>query len=282
VTPVSSALAGALRVQPRRSQAASGAVVELRPDAGVILKQEPGTLVWRETLADGSEAAFKLYRRGLLAWLRCRLGSFRTWNEFRALQQLEALGVRCTSPLFWSQGHFDRHGWGELLATEWLASCRPLDEVLAEESGAGTRINLEPLWTIVGRLHDAGFMHGTLLARNILVRGESAAPEVFLLDLPRFHRFPYPIRGTRMARYDLLLLIHTLLRSRPATEVPQWLTVYGMTAEQQAEFIAQMRRFRNSPRLRRMAGAEFNVRAMLAAGRHRLRLLGRHGTPKRN
>lgn len=256
--------------------------MELRPDAGVILKQEPGTLIWRETLADGSEAAFKLYRRGLPAWLRSRLSSFRSWHEFQALCQLESLGVRCASPLFWGHGHFGRHGWCEMLATEWLAGCRPLDEVLAEESGAGARLNLKRLWTIVGRLHEAGFMHGTLLARNILVRGESAAPEVFLLDLPRAHRFPYPIRGTRMARYDLLFLIHTLLRSRPATEVPQWLTVYGMTAEQQAEFSAQMRRFRNSPRLRRMAGAEFNVRAVLATGRHRLRLFGRHGAPERN
>ena len=92
--PGSPAHSDPLRVDPRVARAGHGAVVELHPAAGVILKEEPGTLIWRETLADGSEAAFKLYRRGLLAWLRCRLGSFRTWNEFRALQQLEALGLR--------------------------------------------------------------------------------------------------------------------------------------------------------------------------------------------
>jgi len=273
---------GALRVRPRLSRAACRGVIELRPETGVILKQEPATLVWHETFADGSEVVVKLYRRGLPAWLRSRLSSFRSWHEFQALCQLESLGVRCAPPLFWGHGHFGRHGWCELLATEWLAGCRPLDEVLTEESGGGTKLDLDRLWSKIGRLHDAGFEHGTLLARNVLVRGEAAAPEFFLLDLPRFHRFPYPIRGTRMARYDLLFLAHTLLRARPAAEVPQWLTAYGMRDEQQAEFIAQMRRFRNSPRLRRMAGAEFNVRAVLATGRQRLRLFGRRGAPERN
>jgi len=262
--PASPAHAAPLRVTPRVDRAGRGAVVELHPGAGIALKEEPGTLIWRERLADGTEAVIKLYRRGLLTWCRCRLSTFRTSNEFRALRQLELLGERCTPPLFWSHGHFGSHGWGELLAMRWLPDCRPLADVLASDPGAAGQLDLAPLWATVGRLHDAGLHHGTLLARNILVRGEGDALEFILLDLPRFHRFPYGIRGTRMARYDLMFLANTLLRALPADALPPWLAAYGMSDDQQAQFMAHLRRFRNSSRLRRVVGLEFNLRALLA------------------
>ena len=246
--PGSPARSDSLRVDPRVARAGHGAVVELHPAAGVTLKEEPGTLIWRERLPDGTEAVIKLYRRGLLAWCRCRLTAFRTWNEFRALRQLESLG--------------------ELLAMRWLPGCRGLDEVLADEREAAGSIDLAPLWSAVGRLHDAGLHHGTLLARNVMVRGNADAPEFVLLDLPRFHRFPYGLRGTRMARYDLMFMATTLLRARPASELPHWLAAYGMSDDQAARFVADLGRFRNSSRLRRAVGLEFNVRALLAGVRH--------------
>jgi len=266
--PGSPARSDSLRVDPRVARAGHGAVVELHPAAGVTLKEEPGTLIWRERLPDGTEAVIKLYRRGLLAWCRCRLTAFRTWNEFRALRQLESLGERCTPPLFWGHGNFGRYGWGELLAMRWLPGCRGLDEVLADEREAAGSIDLAPLWSAVGRLHDAGLHHGTLLARNVMVRGNADAPEFVLLDLPRFHRFPYGLRGTRMARYDLMFMATTLLRARPASELPHWLAAYGMSDDQAARFVADLGRFRNSSRLRRAVGLEFNVRALLAGVRH--------------
>jgi hypothetical protein len=271
----SPAQAATLRVNPRFTRAGHGAALELHPAGGAILKQEPGTLIWRERLSDGTEAVLKLYRRGFLAWCRCRLSAFRTWNEFRALRQLESLGERCTPPLFWGHGRFGSHGWGELLATRWLPDSRPLEDVLVADPEAGRKLDLAPLWSTVGRLHDAGLRHGTLLARNVLIRGEPDALEFFLLDLPRFHRFPYGIRGTRMARYDLMFLAHTLLRALPPNDLPRWLAAYGMNDDEQAEFRANLRRFRNSSRLRRAVGVEFNVRALLASARHALRPAGR-------
>jgi len=263
--------AASLRVCPRFDRGGHGAVVELHPGNGVTLKEEPGLLIWREHLADGSEAVIKLYRRGLLAWCRCRLTSFRTWNEFRALRQLESLGERCTPPLFWSHGHFGRYGWGEMLTTQWLPDARPLADVLASDPERARKLDLAPLWSIAGRLHDAGLHHGTLLSRNVLVRGEAAALEFILLDLPRFHRFPHGIRGTRMARYDLLFLANTLLRALPADDLPRWLSAYGMSDDQQQQFVVHLGRFRNSSRLRRAVGMEFNVRALIARGRQALR-----------
>jgi tRNA A-37 threonylcarbamoyl transferase component Bud32 len=257
-----------LRVVRRLSGSAQGDVVELHPDAGVVLKEEPGTIIWREKLADGTEAVVKLYRRGLPEWWRSRLSSFRVANEFEALRKLELLGERCTKPLFWGCGNFGSHGRGELLATEWQSDCRPLDELLATDADARRTIDLTPLWATAGRLHDAGLYHGTFLARNILVRGAAAAPQFVLLDLPRCHVFPHGIRGSRMARYDLLFMANTLRRSLPADDLPRWLTAYGMSAQQQSRFADHLRRFRNSGRLRRAIGAEFNLRAWLAGARH--------------
>ena len=262
--PDSSAHAGPLRVVRRRSGSGQDEAVELHPAAGVVLKEEPGTIIWRERLADGTEAVIKLYRRGLPEWWRGRLSSFRVANEFKALQKLESLGERCTRPIFWGYGNFGSHGRGELLATEWQSDCRPLDELLATDADARRTIDLTPLWATAGRLHDAGLYHGTFLARNILVRGAADAPQFVLLDLPRCHVFPHGIRGSRMARYDLLFMTNTLRRSLPADNLPQWLTAYGMSAEQQSRFADYLRRFRNSGLLRRAIGAEFNLRAWLA------------------
>jgi hypothetical protein len=257
-----------LRVARRRSGSGQGEAVELHPAAGVVLKAEPATIIWRERLADGTEAVIKLYRRGLLAWWRRSYGSSRVAHEFEALQRIESLGERCTRPLFWGRGKFGSYGRCELLATEWQSDCRPLDELLATDADARRTLDVAPLWAAVGRLHDAGFHHGTLLARNILVRLGADAPQFILLDMPRCHVFPRGIRGTRMARYDLLFMANTLRRSLPADDVPRWLTAYGMNADQQTRFAADLRDFRNSGPLRRAIGAEFNLRAWLARARH--------------
>ena len=257
-----------LRVVRRLSGSGQGETVELHPATGVVLKEEPGTVIWRERLADGTEAVIKLYRRGLVEWWRGHLGSFRVANEFEALQKLESLGERCTRPLFWGYGDFGSHGRGELLATEWQGDCRPLDELLAADPDARRTLDLAPLWATLGRLHDAGLYHGTFLARNILVRGSADAAQFILLDMPRCHIFPHGIRGTRMARYDLLFMANTLRRSLPADDVPRWLTAYGMSTDQQSRFAAELKGFRNSGQLRRAIGAEFNLRAWLAKARH--------------
>jgi hypothetical protein len=270
-----SAQSGPLRVVRRLSGSAQGGVVELHPAAGVVLKREPGTVIWRERLGDGTEAVIKLYRRGLLKWWRSHLSSFRGANEFEALQKLESLGERCTRPLFWGHGSFGGHGRGELLATEWQSDCRPLDELLAADPDARRTLDLTPLWATLGRLHDAGLYHGTFLARNILVRGGADGAQFILLDMPRCHIFPHGIRGTRMARYDLLFMANTLRRFLPADDVPRWLTAYGMNADQQSRFAVDLRGFRNSGPLRRAIGAEFNLRAWLASVRNAARVTGR-------
>lgn len=262
-----------MNVVPRRARGGRGGVVQLRPASGTLLKEERGTLIWREHLADDSDAVVKLYRRGFPVWLRCRLTAFRCWHEFQALTTVEALGMRCTPPLFWAQGRFPGLGWGELLATRWVPGCRSLAEALAADPELCQSLDLAPLFAAVGRLHDAGVHHGTLLARNVLVTGEAGPDGFVFCDMPRFHRFPYGIRGTRMARFDLLFLLNTLRAAATAANLSRWLSAYGMTKAERLQLTAQFSRFRNSPRLRRALGLEFNLRALGARARSVWRLV---------
>ena len=66
-----------------------------------------------------------------------------------------------------------------------------------------------------------------------------------------------------MARFDLLYLCDALRPYVPAAALPAWLTAYGMAAGEQQAFLHVLDRFRNTSRMRRLIGAEFNLRALL-------------------
>lgn len=249
-----------LRVQPRGTKYRHGVAMQLNPDSSALIKEEPGTIIWRETLPDGEDAAIKLYRRGFSAWVRSRLTVFRARHEFDGLSHLESLGIPCSHPLFWCHGRFGAHGWGEMLATRWVPESRPLADVLASHACAGGGPDLAPLFAFVARMHDAGIRHGTLLSRNVMLRTDAPKPAFVFIDMPRFHRFPHCIRNTRMARYDLLYLCDSLAAHFSADAVPIWLTAYGMPAGEQTDFLAKLKTFRNTSTLRRIVGAEFNLR----------------------
>jgi hypothetical protein len=86
-------------------------VASLSPPEAALLKREPGTLVWRETRADGVRMVAKLYRRrGLFTFLRSRAFRFRAEREFRRLRHLQRAGIPCTEPLGWTAGRSEEHG----------------------------------------------------------------------------------------------------------------------------------------------------------------------------
>lgn len=242
----------------------AGTTVQLHPGAGSLIKNEPGTIIWREALPDGTEAAIKLYLRGFGSWLRSRITAFRARREFKAMRTLEDLGIPCASPLFWAHGRFGPRGWGELLATRWIPDCRPLTAIVGRDADAAARPDLCPIFSAVARMHDAGLRHGTLLVRNILAQGDRTRPAFFFIDMPRSHRFPRTIRGTRMAIHDLLYMCDSLSPNFGQDHIRQWLTAYRMPEQDHGAFLAALASFRNTSNLRRLIGAEFNVRFLLA------------------
>lgn len=236
------------------------------PETGLI-KNEPRTLIWREVLPGGLDAAVKVYRRSRAACMS-RRGAFRARREFDAMRTIEALGLPCSSALFWAHGRFGPLGWGELIATRWLEDCIPLSQVLS--GNPGVHVDLRPLMRFAATMHDAGVRHGTFLSRNILVKTCVSPPEFVLIDMPRFHHFPRSIRNTRMAAYDLMYLMDDVARFYPPETVSDWLQAYGMPESRQAKFVAALRRFKNTSRMRRIVGAEFNVRHVAARIFHAL------------
>jgi len=253
-----------LQVFPRGGPLPEGIPVELCPPGGELIKDEPGTLIWRELLADGRQAVVKLYRRGLAVWCRSLTTGFRVQHEFNGLSQLEKLGIPCSVPLFWGHGHFGWYGWGEVLVTEWVANSQPLRDLLATRSEVSRFLDLSPLFTDMARMHRVGLHHGMLRARNILVKNYPEKPVFVFIDMPRSHHFLRDIRGTRMARYDLLSLCQGLLPYFPDDQVLLWLSAYGIPESEKMDRLARLKRFRSTAFLRRVLGAEFNVRIAMA------------------
>lgn len=261
---ISSAPPSLLQVSPRGGRLPEGIPVELSPTRGELIKHEPITLIWREVLADGRQIVVKLYRRGLIVWWRRLTSSSRVQCEFNGLSLLEKLGIPCSVPLFWCNGHFGLYGWGEILATEWVAQSQSLRDLLVTRSEVNRFLDLSPLFADMARMHRVGLHHGMLRTRNILVKNYPERPVFVFIDMPRFHHFRRDIRGTRMARYDLMSLCQGLIPFFPEYQVLLWLSAYGIPKSEKLDLLIRLKQFRSTKFLRRVWGAEFNVRNAMA------------------
>jgi hypothetical protein len=112
-------------------------------------------------------------------------------------------------------------------------------------------------------MHSVGLHHGFLRTKNILVKNYPESPVFVFVDMPRFHHFLRDIRGTRMARYDLMFLCQGLLQHFPGDKVLVWLSAYGIPESEKMDLLVRLKRFRLTKFLRRVLGAEFNVRSAM-------------------
>jgi hypothetical protein len=112
----------------------------------------------------------------------------------------------------------------------------------------------------MARMHRAGLHHGMLKTRNILVKNYPERPVFVFIDMPRSHHFLRDIRGTRMAHYDLMSLCQGLLPYFSEDQVLLWLSAYGIPESETVDRLAHLKRFRSTSFVRRVWGAEFNVR----------------------
>ncbi len=201
-------------------------VQTLDPPTEAVIKREDRTLVWRERRPDGTPTVVKLYRkRSGLSALRARTLRFRAEREFRRLTHLRRWGVPCTEPLAWAQGHSREHAFHEVLVMREVPNAVELGECLG--SGA-VDLDLLPLFRIVRQMHESGFCHQALYARNVLVDSQApAGEEFFLADVPRSWTFPRSTAGTPMAWWDLLDLVVELEEIGVPVQ-SDWLDAYGL------------------------------------------------------
>lgn len=231
-----------------------------------LVKAEPRTLVWGETLADGKRGCFKMYRRrGILDPVRHLFVPYRVEREFRLLARLHAAGVPCPQPLRWWQDHDARHGWHEVLLTREIPAAIPLRDLLQDRPGALP--DLGPLFAIARRMHACGVAHGAFYAANVLVtRHSESSPEFHVLDFAHGCAFSASVVGRPPAEYDLLDFLRSLARiGVPTVDSREWLGPggYGLGDAAIAKILAKLPGHRLERPWRHLRRAETDSREFL-------------------
>lgn len=227
----------ALELIPRGRHGAAGPAVRADPAAGTLIKEERKTVVWRQTLTDGTRAVLKLYRHRKPSWLE-RRGWYtgRAEREYRALCHLEDHQVACSAPLFWACGETPATGRYELLATREVAGAVDLHD-LVKQGNAPSSLDLRPLFALTAALHRSGLQHGALLGRNVLLAGR----DFFLIDLPRSQRFGRSIEGRGAGLFDLKVLVQSLAPYLPDETLVAGLAGYARLPRPAVDLVRAMR-----------------------------------------
>ncbi len=145
---------------------------------------------------NGAEKQFFLkvfHRTALLAALKDQLKRSRAFGSWRQGLDLVAAGFK--APLAIAVGR--ESGWGvarrEFLLTAQIAG-PPLITYLRRNGEAplpSKRERIRALARLIRRFHDAGFVHGDLVATNILVlEKDKANLEFYFMDNDRTRRYP--------------------------------------------------------------------------------------------
>ncbi len=227
----------ALELIPRGRRSAAGSVVLADPSAGTLIKEERKTVVWRQTLADGTRAVLKVYRHRKPSWLE-RRGWYtgRAEREYRALCHLEDHHVACSEPLFWAVGETPATGIYEALATREVPDAMDLHDLLKRHA-APAPLDLRPLFELAAALHRSGLQHGALLGRNVLLAGGG----FHLIDLPRSQRFGRSIEGRGPGLFDVKVLLQSLTPFLPDAVLEAGLAGYPLLRKPASDMVRAMR-----------------------------------------
>jgi len=232
-----------------------------KPDPTVRqwLKTERRTLIWAGEFGD-EPAVFKLYRKRE-PWhtLRCALTRYRVEREYRTMRHLRSHDVPCPEPFGWANGHCRAHGFFELLVMRRVPDAVDLQTMMKN----GHRPDVTALFTLARSMHEAGVCSQVLCSRNMLVDDSERNPRVLLIDFPRARIFPRSVVGTRVAKYDLVMLVEDLTGLGTAPS-PSQMTSYGMTRKEARALTAAAAQRRGGKIARRLADAECRIHHMLA------------------
>lgn len=231
-----------------------------------IIRLDVGHFIWKDRLEDGTAAVFKMYwGRGIGAWLRAHAGRFRVQREFDTLSRLQARGVPCSRPLFWSKGASASYGNRfELLVTEEIPAAVPLHQWLERIDPARAGEELHKACALIRRMHAAGVHHGAMHPRNILVSapeaGEAGTSTPFIIDVPKAVVLSGDIAGSPLADIDLMDFAAKVSERADREAVIAGLQGYGMSATEAEAFMHSLRRRRRGKQGRNINRA----RALLA------------------
>jgi hypothetical protein len=198
----------------------------LNPDIGTPVAGSRSS--WVRRVPAGATAlyvkcfVYPTARDALLRIVSRRLVWHRARREWRSLGLQEALGLPAIRRVCLAE--FRRLGLlrAAVLATEELAGAQALDVLLREgRAAAGPMALADAAGRHVARLHAAGFVHGDLNARNVLVRdGSDGALDLRSIDSARGRRRRWAGAPARAHLGDLapLVLAFTILAGANAAD----------------------------------------------------------------
>jgi len=229
-----------------------------------LIKEEPDTLIWADQAA-GCRLVYKLYRfRSAFAWQREQHSRFRVQREFDNLSILTRAGVGCTEPAFWSVGKTPKHGRFEILATVEIPDARSFKEICVQDRKIAERMDWQPLFQNVRKMHQSGLYHGALNPRNILLSGFPENVLFHIIDLPSAIHFPFDLRSTKMGWFDLLHFNKSFARHLDVSVPLGILDDYDFSEDEKARFLGQLEQYKSSKHLRNRLRGEFKFRAFWA------------------
>jgi len=127
----------------------------------------------------------------------------------------------------------------------------------------GYRPDVTALFKLARSMHEAGVCSQVLCSRNILVDDVEGTPKFTLIDFPRARIFPRSVFGTRVAKYDLVMLIQDL--SWLGLELSRTqITSYGMTHDEAGALASAAAKRGKGKYARRLADAECRLHAFWA------------------
>jgi hypothetical protein len=236
------------------------ALLERPPAHRETIKDERRTHVWRAMLPGRGAVFVKTYRhRSAYDFARESLSRFRAEREYDALSFPARRDIPCTQPVGWACGRDAASGRFESIVTFEEPDAVGLKDWL--RSGESDERWIEPVARLLRRAHDAGFYHGALVPRNVLLRSDHGrALRALLLDTPRSIVFPRSIVGTRMARHDLMTLLGEACRVAGDAPLAPFLAAYGEAAAAIPGLVRASSRYRPTRNTRNRMRAEFLIR----------------------
>ena len=228
-----------------------------------VIKDEPRTLIRRVVLPGGLSTIVKTYRRrSAYDFFRESLTRFRAQREFEALSFLFDREIPCSRPLGWGYGSDRESGRFETLVTVEEPGVIGLKDYLRSGTSNGSWI--EPVAELVRRAHEAGFYHGALAPRNILVRCGQQGTGCLFIDTPKSLVFRRPLMGTRMADHDLLVFLCEVNNVAGETPVERFLVLYGMRPSDIPGMVTRVKHYRAGRNTRNRMRAEFLLRKLVS------------------
>jgi hypothetical protein len=160
--------------------------------------RHPQTVAFSPELNGAAQKLFLkvFHRSSALAALKEPVRGSPAFNNWRQVQALTAAGFNAPITVAVGKEMTWRVARREFIVSEAVAGV-PLSVHLdrthaaGSASGAHKRAQIEQLARLLRRFHDAGFVHGDLVATNLLVAQRSrTAVEFFFMDNDRTRRYP--------------------------------------------------------------------------------------------